>query len=252
MWLDHLSRIQQRDWDDLALLNPLDSILARFDSGGDWTESEFFLEGEKEISDVLARCSAKGITLDHGRALDFGCGVGRLTRALASRFELCIGADVSAAMLDGARRLNAHVPNVRFMQTGAALDGLEDASIDFIYTARVFQHIPSRTAVLQYLREFLRILGKDGVLVAQIPASIPWIHRVQPRARLWRLLRTVGVPRSVLHRNLGLTPMRMVALGPDVVTRAIEEARGRVVEIEYEEARPHDYPSATYFVRRLA
>jgi 2-polyprenyl-3-methyl-5-hydroxy-6-metoxy-1,4-benzoquinol methylase len=84
---ERLSRVQRRDWDDLALLNPFDSILARFDAAGGWTEAEFFLEGEKEVSRVLERCAARGIALRYGRALDFGCGMGRLTRALASRFE---------------------------------------------------------------------------------------------------------------------------------------------------------------------
>ncbi|MGH7500320.1 MAG: class I SAM-dependent methyltransferase [Longimicrobiales bacterium] len=250
--LNRLSGVQRRDWDDLAWLNPFDSILARFDEAGDWTEEEFFLEGEKEVSHVLARCAGKGIALGHGRALDFGCGVGRLSRALASRFELCIGADVSPAMLDRARLLNAHVPNLRFVQTGSALDVLEDASIDFIYTARVLQHIPSRAAIIHYLREFLRILRSDGILVAQIPTSIPWVHRVQARARLWLLLRSLGVHRKVLHRRLGLTPIRMVGLSTDVVTEAIDGAHGQLVDVECEAARPHSYPSATYFVRRRA
>jgi ubiquinone/menaquinone biosynthesis C-methylase UbiE len=250
MRLERLSRVQRRDWDDLAELNPFDSILARFDAAGSWTEAEFFLEGEKEISRVLQRCAAKGIALRYCRALDFGCGMGRLTRALASRFELCIGADVSPAMLVRAKRLNADIPNIRFMQTGATLDHVVDASIDFIYTARVLQHIPSRAAILQYLREFLRILNSDGVLVAQIPTSIPWIHRVQPRARLWQMLRSLGVPQSVLHRNLGLTPMRMVGLSTDVITEALEGAHGELIHVDCEEARPDYYPSATYFVRR--
>ena len=48
-----------------------------------------------------------GVTVSRGRALDFGCGAGRLTRALAARFESVVGVDVADAMLDKARALNA-------------------------------------------------------------------------------------------------------------------------------------------------
>ena len=44
------------------------------------------------------------------RALDFGCGVGRLTRALGTRFESALGVDISAGMIEQARRLNEAFP----------------------------------------------------------------------------------------------------------------------------------------------
>lgn len=67
-------------------------------------------------------------------AIDFGCGVGRLTRAIASHVETVTGVDVSPGMLLEARK---DAPaNARFADT------LPEAAVDWIVSHIVFQHIP--------------------------------------------------------------------------------------------------------------
>ena len=56
--------------------------------------------GEREISLLMHEMRSLGISVNqHGRALDFGCGVGRLTQALARRFDTVVGVDVSPQMV---------------------------------------------------------------------------------------------------------------------------------------------------------
>src|SRR5690349_15678614 len=119
MTLARMSR-QAREWDDLAGLDPLWAVLSQpafaRDGGGD--VEAFFATGDGEVSGALDVARELGLPVRYGSALDFGCGVGRLTRALAARFERCVGVDVSPRMVDAARRLNADVPNVEFTANG--------------------------------------------------------------------------------------------------------------------------------------
>ena len=76
------------EWDALARLDPLWAILSRPDRrGGGWSLDAFFATGDDEVESVLARREAQPDRF--GVALDFGCGVGRLARALSTRFERC-------------------------------------------------------------------------------------------------------------------------------------------------------------------
>ena len=64
----------------------------------------FYRSGTDEIAAVLQRADEYGIAVPRRRALDFGCGVGRLTLALAEQFDRCDGVDISPAMLKVARQ----------------------------------------------------------------------------------------------------------------------------------------------------
>jgi len=88
-------RRHQRDWEDLGELDPYWAILAyperRF---GRWDLDEFFRTGAEEIARLEAEMQRLGRPARRERALDFGCGVGRLTQALAPHFERVVGVDV--------------------------------------------------------------------------------------------------------------------------------------------------------------
>jgi len=74
------------------------------------------------------------------------------------------GVDVSDEMIALAREKLADVPSAHAHVTdGASLSQFEDESFDFVYSYAVFQHIPSREVVLQYLREMHRVLRAGGL-----------------------------------------------------------------------------------------
>src|SRR5437867_2168868 len=86
-------------WEDLARTDPLWAILSDpAKRGNRWDEQQFFHTGEEEIREVLRHIGSLGLRLRHARALDFGCGVGRLTQALAGRFTETHGVDISPSM----------------------------------------------------------------------------------------------------------------------------------------------------------
>ena len=175
--MHHGLQDSQRYWDRHAASDPLWTVLAFPDkSGGRWTLHEFMKTGEREIALLFHRVQELQLKLPWRRALDFGCGVGRLTQALARRQERVLGADISPVMIDLAARLNRYPDRVEYVCTADnALEALHSGSFDCIYSNIVLQHVPPDVSV-QYLHEFFRLLEPAGVLVFQLPS-----HRDSPR-----------------------------------------------------------------------
>ena len=72
-----------QQWEANAKKDPLFSILS---SGGNLSVDDFFATGEEEISRVFDFMRQSGVLVKPEIFLDFGCGVGRISRALKSRF----------------------------------------------------------------------------------------------------------------------------------------------------------------------
>ncbi len=107
-------------------------------------------------------------------ALEIGCGPGRLMRPLSRHFAEIHGVDVSAEMIRLARERLRDAPNAYPRVTsGADLAEFPGGKFDFVYSYAVFQHIPSRDVVFNYLREARRVLKTGGVLRCQINGLPP-------------------------------------------------------------------------------
>jgi SAM-dependent methyltransferase len=224
----------KRDWEELAADDPLWAVLTDPSRrAGGWAVDEFLRTGEEEVEQLLIRARELGLPAAFGRALDFGCGAGRLTRALAARFLVCVGVDISEAMVAEARRINADCGGCTFVVNDSAdLRRFPDTSFDLVYSSLVLQHLPRRRLVAGYLAEFIRLISPDGVAVFQLPSALGLLHRMQAARRLYGLLRRVGIPERVLLRRTPLTPMRMLAAPEDWVRRAVESSGGAVVAVD--------------------
>ncbi|HEU0204380.1 MAG TPA: class I SAM-dependent methyltransferase [Burkholderiaceae bacterium] len=131
--------------------------------------ADFVRTGVDEVAAVLHQVEGCGLRVRYGTALDFGCGAGRITRALAQRFERVVGIDAIAAVLIEARASNSQFGFVEFLPTPVDdLHVLPDGSMDFIYASSLGLESPRRQHV--FLREFGRVLNRHGVLVFQIGA----------------------------------------------------------------------------------
>src|SRR5262249_14835268 len=158
------------------------------------------------------------------------CGVGRLTRALAPHFRHCYGVDVSGPMIDAAWKLNTAYPNCEFVLNGDPnLRMFPRGHFDLIYSVLVLQHLPTRAAIAAYVSDFARVLAPGGLLVCQIPSHIPLRRRIQPRRRLYGILRSLGVAPRFLYTRLGLFPMRMTSMPERDVRALLTTAGARVL-----------------------
>ena len=183
----------QENWEKLAQSDPLWSICTDpKKSGRRWDPREFFETGKREIDTVLEYVRLLRLTLDKAApALDFGCGVGRLTRALSNHFSECWGVDISPTMIRMAQEFHKDRERCvfRLNQTNS-LPMFQNGYFGFIYASIVFQHI-ERKYVENYLLEMVRILKPGGIFVFQIPefragAMEGLRHKVRLRSRLDR------------------------------------------------------------------
>jgi len=160
-------------WEAFGRDDPLWAVLTEASRrGGRWDLDEFLATGEREIADALAELERLDAAPVPGRALDFGCGVGRLTQALAERFERCDGVDIAASMIAEARRINRHGERVHYHVNDAPDLGLfASDSFDFVLSFIVLQHMEPRYA-RRYIADFMRVLKPGGVALFQIPARV--------------------------------------------------------------------------------
>lgn len=159
----------RQDWDRRAQEN------ARYyvnTEKRDWTDDDFFRSGEQTVkeeilTDMTNICQGK----DPGqmRVLEIGCGAGRVTRALAQVFGEVCGVDVSGEMIRQATGALRDFPGARVYQNnGTDLSVLGDQVFDFAFSTIVFQHIPSRDIIENYVREVHRLLRPGGLFKFQV------------------------------------------------------------------------------------
>jgi SAM-dependent methyltransferase len=226
-------RENRQAWEDWGRVDPLWAILTRPDArGGRWDLDAFFESGQQTIDRIWQQAQELGVPARHTSGLDFGCGVGRLSRALTSHVDHVVGLDIAETMVTKARDLNRAVPGCEFrVQRADDLAEFPDDSFDVVVTLLVLQHIPSVAAIEAYLAEFVRVLAPQGVFVFQLPTAVPQQPRTL-RSRLRSiavLLRRLGVPARWLYR-LGWSPsMPMTAIPAERTFEVLSAAGGKVL-----------------------
>jgi 2-polyprenyl-3-methyl-5-hydroxy-6-metoxy-1,4-benzoquinol methylase len=170
--------------------------------------AEFMQSGEDHIDEILGVVQHYfGPLGRHSRALDFGCGVGRLVIPLARRFDDVTGIDISPAMLEEAHlnAARANLDNIRFAQSLDDLVELGD-TFDFVHSVIVLQHIPVQTGT--------RILSQLATLLA--PGGVAAIHvSLKLRRPLWRKIGSslrrhidlLRIPANLVNRRPWNEPM---------------------------------------------
>ena len=242
-------RIREQ-WEALGASDPYWAVLTHADKkGGRWDKAAFFATGVAEIDGIEQRLAELAASPDRNLALDYGCGVGRLTRALAARFERVIGVDISQAMLDEARRANHEVANIEFVRgNGRDLAGVADASIDFLYSNIVLQH-SSPDHQRSIIREFCRVMSPRGVLVFQTPSYANY-RTVQGVLHAVLGNRVLNLARRFVYGKRGV--MELHTLDKAEVLTLLQVGRMRLLEAQrYDSAGPA-FVGHMYFTTRRA
>jgi 2-polyprenyl-3-methyl-5-hydroxy-6-metoxy-1,4-benzoquinol methylase len=190
----------------------------------------FLRSGEKDVAHMEATIRGH-IDPDFSprRALDFGCGVGRLLLPLAERCEQVVGVDIAPGMLAEAER-NCRARGIDNVTLARCDDALSQLSgrFDFIVSLIVLQHIPPSRG-LAIVRRLLARLAPAGVAVLQLTYRIPgsWLHRVGKWLHHHAPL-AYDVPvyaAKALRRRPPEPPMQMNAYDLNSVTRCFQDAR---------------------------
>jgi SAM-dependent methyltransferase len=211
-------------WDDRAREDPyyyVDNRLAY----GEPDLDVFWRGGEEVLDGVHARLGVE-VTSDQD-VVEIGCGVGRLTRALAGRAASVRALDVSGRMLAEARAQNPDLENVEWiLGDGTSLAPIADASADVVHSYVVFQHIPDPEITLGYVREIGRVLRPGGWAAFQV-SNDPTVHG--PRG--WREHARGAIGRLTGRRPRGQGHPAWLGSAIDL-ERLAEVARGAGMELE--------------------
>lgn len=236
-------------WEDMGELDPCWAILT--ESGtkhGKWELPQFFSTGKEEISGLNSMATRLHVPGEHDWALDFGCGLGRVTRALAEQFRHVVGVDISRSMISQAAALNPPA-NCHFLVNDSETLPFPSRQFDLIYTVLVLQHVPTQDAIRRYIAEFVRVLKAGGLLVMQLPSHVPLRRRLQARPRLYASLRKAGITGRVLY-NAGLHPIPMKFLPETNVVSILKAGGGRVLEIVADQRAGPNILSRTYYATK--
>lgn len=179
---------QLRDsWNELAARDAFQAVLTRSAASTQrWDSDAFFRTGVDEVEFILHRIRTLGVETGSARALDFGCGLGRVTQALCRHFRQVDGVDIAAAMIERAGQFNRFPDRCTYhLNEAADLRLFADAAFDFVYSNITLQHIEPEYS-RRYIEEFFRVLRPGGVTVFQVPAGP--VPNVRPSTRSSRPL----------------------------------------------------------------
>lgn len=222
----------QRNWEEFGCTDPMWAVLAEpSKKGGRWDEDEFFANGRALVTAIVTQLQSFGLPTERQTALDFGCGVGRLTQAACQHFDRVIGVDIAESMIAAADSYNRFGDRCEYLHnTSPDLAVIADGSIDFVLTLLVLQHMRPELAQ-GYIAEFLRVLRPGGVVVFQLP------HMQRDGYDAASDLPSCG------------PIMEMHATPKETVLGIIEKCRGRLVACRDDNGNA-DWPSYVYVVTR--
>jgi SAM-dependent methyltransferase len=191
--------------------------------------------------------------------LEIGCGTGRVLQHLAGRYREVHGVDIAGEMVKQGERRLAAVPNVHFHQgNGYDLEAFADESVDLVYSALVFQHMP-KTVAYNYFQETRRVLRPGGRFLFQVPNLLdgpqfeqfnhfaqPWfVEHPYPMyfwtpAEVVQLLTRAGLPIERLGEEMVVLARKTELPGPlaQQLQRSMESelggmtSSGRIAELE--------------------
>jgi len=191
----------------------------------DATWEEVLASGHADFARAL---SLTGLTTGDDRTVvEIGCGIGRMTAALAEHFGRVVGLDIAPALLEEASARNKHA-HVRFeLADGSRVQPRSVSQADTVFSYEVFYYI-APPVVEQYFQDVHRLLRPGGEFVFQL--------NLEPLRWTTRLSYFV---RGVLHR-FGVQHWRGWPTGPGFrrhafaqiwVTRTLAEAGFEVVRV---------------------
>jgi len=223
------------NWEALAAHDPMWAILSvPGKEDNKWDKEEFYSTGAIDIQRLMDKLKDKGIDINNGMSLDFGCGMGRLTQGLALFFDKTIGVDISPTMIELANKHNED-SSIDFKLGEYDRLALNNESIDFLYSFIVLQHL-NKESILVFVKEFIRVLKIGGVAVFQVPSKC--------------LVSNDEVFESEVITASGTVTIDMNIVPRDELVALIERNGADLLYVENDNASGDKFDSFSYYIRK--
>lgn len=158
-------------WDYLAKKDPVGAMLPADLKTSVGTFEELFVTGKREIDEVMEYIRSFGVNVGRRRALDFGCGVGRSSQALAAYFDEIYGVDIAPSMIELANKYNCYPERCKYSVNAVNdLRQFDDNCMDLVWCYGVL-HLVEPVYFENYIREFFRVVAPGGLVVFQQSAG---------------------------------------------------------------------------------
>lgn len=210
------ARDTDADWREVGVKNPYWGVISepQYDKDNLTPQAldDFYLTGRNLIDELAKDLAWLTGKPPSGRALDFGCGVGRLAEAMTRYAQQVTGYDISPGMLELARKRGGRANYV---------GELPDGPFDWINSFIVFQHIPPERG-LALMGQLLDRLAPGGVVTLHVTV---WREPAKSWPQATGLRRLVQMPRQVLWaRRLPVGQILMYDYDLSRVIRRLNEA----------------------------
>jgi len=165
----------KKEWNERTKMNPLFVIATDHSE----TEEDFWNSGIDECNDILGVNAERYQKIIENKdtssmnVLEIGCGIGRILIPMRKIFGNVTGIDISSEMVLLGQKYVSDIPNCSIVENnGTDLAEFSDNSFDFCYSFIVFQHIPEKKIVENYIKEVSRILKSSCLFRFQVRGTI--------------------------------------------------------------------------------
>ncbi len=192
----------------------------------DQDDDEFFASAKDLVGELVHELKRLPETVPPNprRALEIGCGPGRLLRPMSRYFDQIYGVDVSDEMIARAKEKLSDIPNVFPHAIGGSdLRMFPAKYFDFVYSYAVFQHIPSADVVFSYLRETVRVLRPGGI--ARLQFGLP---QTRGPATTWNGVRITADEIRAFTKEQGMELMALTGIDSQYLWTTWRKPTGEV------------------------
>ena len=180
---------QEKDWGDMA---------DKFDENTRYVVGEAICE---EISERLSR------EKELGDVVEFGCGTGYFTKAIAKNARQIIATDVSTEMLGVAKRELKDHRNITFRVANCKATNFPDKEFDAVLMVNLLHVIKEPSCAMD---ESYRILKDNGSLII-IDLTGYGMKKFEMMKLAFRYIRKMGKPPKTDNGNLSHKDLEVLA-----------------------------------------
>jgi len=165
----------KKEWNERTKIDPLFVIA----TGHSENEEDFWKSGIDDCNNILGKDTNRFEKITENKdpskmnALEIGCGIGRILVPMSEIFGNITGIDISSEMVQLGQKYVDDIQNCSILENnGTDLSMFSENSFDFCYSFIVFQHIPEKKIVENYIKEVSRILKPGCLFRFQVRGTI--------------------------------------------------------------------------------